>query len=166
MKSAAAESARTSKRVWAGRFASGLVIFLLLLDASGKLARLPPVVEGTAQLGFPAGSVLQIGVVELLCVVAYLVPGTSVAGAVLLTGYLGGAVATHLRMESPLWTHVLSPVYVGLFVWGGLLLRDPALRAFLPVRRQPLGTRAAAFTGSATAVSRAAAGSRDTATPA
>jgi len=75
-----------------------------------------------------------IGVIELLCVVAYVIPSTSVLGAVLMTGYLGGAIATHVRVENALFTHTLFPIYVALFVWGGLFLRDAGLRAFLPWR--------------------------------
>lgn len=125
----------TSKSIWAGRVASSAVALLLLVDAAGKLFRVAPVVQGTAQLGYPATLVFAIGAIELLCIVAYAVPITSVLGAVLLTGYLGGAVATHARIGSPLPTHVLFPIYVATVVWGGLFLRDRRLRALLPLRR-------------------------------
>lgn len=124
------------KTNWTGWGATALVSSLLLLDASGKLLEVAPVVKGTTELGYPAALVLTIGIIELLCIVAYLVPVTSALGAVLLTGYLGGAIATHLRIGSPLLTHVLSPIYVAVFVWGGLYLRDERLRALIPLRRQ------------------------------
>lgn len=114
----------------AGRGLSAVAVLFLLFDAVGKLLEVPPVVAGTTALGYPAATVFTIGVIELLCVVAYVIPSVSVLGAVLLTGYLGGAIATHLRVQNPLFTHTLFPVYVALFVWGGLFLRDAGLRAF------------------------------------
>jgi hypothetical protein len=118
----------------AGRGLSAVAVLFLLFDAVGKLLEVPPVVAGSTALGYPAATVFTIGVIELLCVVAYVIPSVSVLGAVLLTGYLGGAIATHLRVESPLFTHTLFPIYVALFVWGGLFLRDAGLRAFFPWR--------------------------------
>ena len=109
--------------VRAGKIVSGLAVFLLLLDAVGKLTEHAKVIEGTVRLGYPAKLVLVIGVIELVCVLTYAVPRTAIAGAVLLTGYLGGAVATHLRVGDPLWTHVLAPVYMATFVWAGVVLR-------------------------------------------
>ena len=119
----------------AGTVMAGLAILFLLFDAFGKVIRLAPVVEGTARLGYPEGSILAIGLVELACVIAYAVPRTSVLGAILLTGYLGGAVATHVRIGSPLLTHVLFPVYVAVLVWGGLCLREDRLSELLLLRR-------------------------------
>lgn len=113
---------------WTSRIIRGIVIFLLLLDAYGKLAALPPVIAGTASLGYPVRFVVTIGIIEAVCVALYAVPKTSALGAVLLTGYLGGAVASHLRIESPLMTHILSPVYIGILLWIGLLLGDRQLR--------------------------------------
>jgi hypothetical protein len=121
-------------RLWTGRFLTGFVVLFLLFDATIKLLRLPIAVEGTTQLGYPADAVLMIGIIELLCVVLYLAPQTAVLGAVLLTGYLGGAIATHVRVASPLLTHVLFPIYVAAMIWGGLLLRDPRWRVLLPFR--------------------------------
>lgn len=115
----------------AGRALTGVVAFLLTLDSIGKLLRVPEVIDGTAQLGYSPALVVPIGLLALACVVVYVVPPTSFLGAVLLTGYLGGAVATHVRVGNPLLTHVLSPVYVGVAIWLGLVLRRPALRAHL-----------------------------------
>ncbi|HEX5045348.1 MAG TPA: DoxX family protein [Candidatus Polarisedimenticolaceae bacterium] len=117
-----------------GRISSALAVLFLGGDAMAKLLRLAPVVAGTTQLGYPEGSVLVIGILEALCVVAYVAPPTAVLGALLLTGYLGGAIATHLRMGNPLFSHILFPVYVAGFVWGGLLLREARLRSLLPLR--------------------------------
>jgi serine/threonine protein kinase len=100
-----------------------------------KVLQLQPAVQATVALGYPAHLVAVIGVIQLACLVLYLVPSTSVLGAVLLTGYLGGAIATHVRLGSPLPTHTLFPIYVALFVWGGLYLREPLLRRLLPLRR-------------------------------
>jgi hypothetical protein len=118
----------SATRLWAGRIMSALAILFLLFDTAGKLLRLAPFVEGTTQLGYPASAVLGIGIIELLCLVGYLIPRAAILGAVLLTGYLGGAVATHVRLGSPLFTHTLFPIYVGVLIWGGLYLRDPRLR--------------------------------------
>ena len=121
----------SATRLWTGRIMSALAILFLLFDTVGKLLRLAPFVEGTAQLGYPASAVLGIGVLELLCLVGYLIPRTAILGAVMLTGYLGGAVATHVRVGSPLFTHILFPIYVGVLIWGGLYLRDPRLRGLV-----------------------------------
>lgn len=121
--------------LWAGRVLSGLGVAFMAMDATMKILRLPVAVEGTTVLGWPASVVQPLGVVQAVCLVAYLVPRTAVLGAVLWTGYLGGAVATHVRIGSPLFSHVLFPIYVALFFWGGLWLRDPKVRALLPIRR-------------------------------
>jgi hypothetical protein len=117
--------------LWAGRIVGGLVVLFLLFDTMMKLLRLPQAMEGTVQLGYPENSVLVIGIIQLACLVLYLIPRTSILGAILLTGYLGGAVATHVRIESPLFTHILFPIYVGLFIWGALVLRNDRLRTLL-----------------------------------
>lgn len=118
----------------AGIALSAAAVLFLLVDSIGKLLKVAPVVAGTAQLGYPESVVRTLGVLLALCVVTYLIPRTSTLGAVLLTGYLGGAVATHVRVGSPLVTHVLFPVYVAVFVWGGLWLRDARLRRLLDAR--------------------------------
>ena len=120
------------RAAWTGRTLSTIAVLFLVFDSVGKLLRLDPVVAGTIQLGYPASVVVGLGVLLLLCVVAYVIPSTSVLGALLLTGYLGGAVATHVRVQDPLFSHTLFPVYVALLVWGGLVLRNARLRSFLP----------------------------------
>src|SRR5688500_5149291 len=131
-----AEERQTTKgRRWTGLALSGIAILFLLFDSLGKLLKVAPVVEGTAQLGYPEGAIVPIGVILLLCVVIYAVPRTAILGAVLLTAYMGGAIATHVRVGSPLLTHVLFPVYVSVLVWLGLYLRDPRVGASLSNHR-------------------------------
>jgi hypothetical protein len=122
------------KRSTAGYVLTGLVAAFLTFDTVMKLLQLAPAVQGTTELGYPAGTVVVIGAIELVCLVLYLIPPTSVLGALLLTGYLGGAIATHVRVGSPLPTHTLFPIYVALMVWGGLYLRESRLRTLLPFR--------------------------------
>jgi hypothetical protein len=110
-------------------------LFMLCASVTPKLAGMGVAEETMAQLGWPAGYVIMIGVIELLCVLLYLYPRTSVFGAVLTMGLLGGAMATQIRAGSPLFSHILFSIYLGLFMWGGLWLRDPALRAIFPWRR-------------------------------
>ena len=112
-----------------------LAALFLALDTVMKLLRLAPAVEGTVALGYPDHTVVVIGAIELVCLVLYLVPQTAVLGAVLMTGYLGGAIATHVRLGNPLLSHTLFPIYVAVMVWGGLYLREPRLRALMPIRR-------------------------------
>jgi len=121
---------------WAGRLLSSLAVLFLLFDSTGKLLQVQPVIDGTIQLGYPRDIVFSLGVILLSCVLAYVIPRTSVLGALLLTGYLGGAVATHVRVENPLFSHVLFPTYVAALLWGGLILRDAHLRSCLPIRRE------------------------------
>jgi hypothetical protein len=121
---------------WAGRSLSGLATLFLLADSIAKLLEVPAVIEGSAQLGYPAHTVFGLGLVLLLSVVVYLIPRTAVLGAILLTGYLGGAVATHVRVGNPLLTHTLFPVYLGVTIWAGLVLRDQRLRAILAGRQR------------------------------
>jgi DoxX-like family len=117
--------------LWAGRVVSGLVIAFLFFDAIIKVLLLAPAVEGTARLGYPVGVVFPLGIVLLVCVILYAIPRTSILGAILLTGYLGGATATQVRLSDP-W--FLFPVALGVLVWGGLFLLDERLRALIPVR--------------------------------
>lgn len=121
--------------LWAGRILSALPILLLAFDGVAKVMRLPPVLEGFAKLGYSENVAGPLGLTLLTCVVLYAVPRTSVLGAVLLTGYLGGAVATHVRVGDPLFSHILFPTYVAALVWGGLYLREARLGALLPLRK-------------------------------
>ena len=116
--------------LWAGRILSALPVLLLLFSGVMKLMKPAPVVEGFVHLGYPAGLTLGLGIIELACTVLYVIPRTSILGAVLLTGYLGGATATHLRIGEPF----LMPIVLGVLVWGGLYLRDDRLRALIPLR--------------------------------
>ena len=130
------ESAPISKkRLWAGRIVSGLPALFLLVDGVMKLIKPAPVVEGTVKLGYSENVIVPLGIVLLVCTVLYLIPRTAILGAILLTGYLGGAVATHVRVGSPLLTHILFPIYVAALLWGGLFLREGRLRALIPLRR-------------------------------
>jgi DoxX-like family len=131
-----AQSVPLSKgRLWTGRIMSALPALFLFIDAVGKLLKPAPVVEGTVQLGYPESVLLGLGIVLLTCTVLYVIPRTAIFGAILLTGYLGGAVATHVRVGSPLFSHILFPVYLAVLIWGGLYLRDERLRALIPLRR-------------------------------
>ncbi|MGM4907997.1 DoxX family protein [Tardiphaga sp. 866_E4_N2_1] len=124
--------------LWIGRILSGLVILFLVMDGGIKLVPIKEVTETMQQLGY-SGSMAQargLGVLTLLCALLYAIPRTSVFGAILLTGLLGGAMATHLRVDSPLFTHLLFGFYIGVMAWGGLYLRDPAMRAMIPIRNQ------------------------------
>jgi hypothetical protein len=122
-------------RLWAGRAASGLVVLFLLFDGGIKVAYPAPAVEATARLGYAADLILPIGLIELACLLAYVIPQTAALGAVLLTGFLGGAVATHFRVGDPLLGFTLFPLYVATLVWGGLFLRDDRLEALFPFHR-------------------------------
>jgi hypothetical protein len=121
----------SKRQLWAGRILAGVAVAFLFMDSAMKLMRAPVVLEGTAQLGYPTGVIFGLGVLLLACTLLYAVPRTSVLGAVLLTGYLGGAIATHVRVGNPLFSHVLFPVYLGVMLWGALYLRNQRLRALL-----------------------------------
>jgi hypothetical protein len=123
---------------WSGRVLTGLfALFMLGASISPKLLHMPVAEETMIQLGWPAGYAFMIGLIELLCVVLYLIPRTSLLGAVLMMAVLGGAMATKMRVESPLFGHTLFSIYLGLAMWGGLWLRDPRLRALFPIVREP-----------------------------
>jgi hypothetical protein len=123
----------TRKRVWVGRILSWLAALFLLFDGVTKLFKPAFVVEATVQLGYPERVIVGIGVVLVLCTVLYLIPRTAVLGAILVTGYLGGAVATHVRAERS-WFEIVFPIIFGVLVWAGLVLRDERLRALIPLR--------------------------------
>jgi hypothetical protein len=132
-----AQTAPASKSTsWTGRILSALAVLFLLFDGVIKLTKIAPVAESFARLGYPASIAVGIGILELACVAAYVIPRTSILGAILLTGFLGGATASHVRIGDPLFSHVLFPTYVGLLVWGGLYLREARLRALVPLRSE------------------------------
>jgi hypothetical protein len=122
---------QSKKMLWTGCVISALVILFLLVDSGGKIARFAPYLEGTVKVGYPAGLVVPLGIVLLICTVIYAIPQTSVLGAILLTGYLGGATATHVRVGQPFW----FPIMMGVLAWAGLFLREERLRALIPLRR-------------------------------
>jgi DoxX-like family len=119
----------SKKRVWAGRIISGIVVLFLVFDGVTKLMVIDPVVQGARELGYPVSLMPVIGTILLICTIIYLIPRTSILGAILLTGYLGGAVASQLRIGKPLLGYTLFPVYVAVLIWGGLYLRDRRVRA-------------------------------------
>jgi hypothetical protein len=113
---------------------SALPVLFLLMDGVMKLMKPEFVVKATVQLGYPESVIFPLGIVVLICVVLYVIPRTAILGAILLTGYLGGAVATHVRVGDPLFSHALFPVYFAILVWGGLYLREERLHALIPLR--------------------------------
>ena len=125
----------SKSRIWASRIMVGLVVLFLIADSVGKLIKPQAVVDGTVALGWPESIIVPLGVVLLISTLLYAYPRTSILGAILLTGYLGGAVATHVRIGDPLFTHILFPVYLGVIAWGGLWFRDDRLQALLPIRK-------------------------------
>lgn len=122
---------------WIGYGLSGLFVLFMLFDSLIKLPPLDIVITTLTELGYPASPALArgLGILALVCTALYAYPRTSLLGAVLMTGYLGGAMATHLRLGSPIFSHLLFGLYLGLFMWGGLYLRDERLRALFPFRR-------------------------------
>jgi hypothetical protein len=135
---AIAETAPVSKpALWLGRVLSGLVILFMLFDGAIKLVPWPVVTETMDRIGYGSSETLarSLGVITVACTVLYAIPPTSILGAILLTGYLGGAMASHVRIGSPLFSHTLFGLYLGLMLWGGVWLRDRGLRTLIPLRR-------------------------------
>jgi DoxX-like family len=132
---AAAVPSPSSRARWAGRILTGLAAAFLLFDLGMKLSGAKEAVAGTVQLGWQPHHLPILGMIQLVCLIVYLIPRTAPLGAVLWTGYLGGAVATHLRLDNPLVSHTLFPVYVAVLVWGGLYLRDARVRALFGAAR-------------------------------
>jgi len=124
----------SNKELIAGRIISGLVTAFMLFDGIFKLPKPAPVVDSFKTLGYDPNIAITIGILSLICAILYAIPRTAILGAILLTGYLGGAVATHVRVNDPLFTHILFPVYLGVLAWLGLYLRDERLRALIPTR--------------------------------
>lgn len=121
---------------WLGRLLSGIVILFMLFDGASKLVPWPIVMETMDRIGYGSSENLarSLGAISLVCTTLYAIPPTSILGAILLTGYLGGAMASHVRIDSPLFSHILFGFYLGVMVWGGLWLRDRKLRALVPLR--------------------------------
>ena len=129
------QTAPVSKgRLWTGCIMSALPALFLVMDGVMKLMKPDFVVKATVQLGYPENVIFPLGIVVLVCVILYVIPSTAVLGAILLTGYLGGAVATHVRVGDPLFSHTLFPIYFAILLWGGLYLREERLRALIPLR--------------------------------
>jgi DoxX-like family len=132
------ETAPVSKpTLWMGRVLSGIVILFMLFDGAIKLVPWPVVTESMDRIGYGSSETLArtLGAITIACTVLYAIPPTSILGAILLTGYLGGAIASHLRIDSPLFSHVLFGFYLGVMVWGGLWLRDRSLRTLISFQR-------------------------------
>lgn len=123
------------KMLWTGKIMSGLASLFMLFDVTIHILGLPVVQDAFIQLGYAPSVAFPLGILGLACVVLYLIPRTSILGAILLTGYLGGAVATHVRVGDPLLSHVLFPAYIGILFWGGLYFRNEKLRELIPFRK-------------------------------
>jgi len=133
---AAMQASPVSKgRLWTGRIISALVVLFLLFDGITKLMKVKPVLDASAQLGYPVGTIVGIGITLLVCTAFYVIPQTAVLGAILLTAYLGGAVASQVRIGNPI-NDTLIPIIFGALAWTGLLLRENRLRALIPLRSQ------------------------------
>ena len=120
-----------TKALWTGRLLSGLAVLFLTFDAAVKVLELGPAIEATTQLGYPESVIVTLGLIEIGGLILYLIPRTSVLGVVLWTGYLGGAVASHVRVGNPLFSHALFPIYIAALLWIGLGLRDHRVRGLL-----------------------------------
>jgi hypothetical protein len=121
-------------RLWTGRILSTIPVLFMLMDGVMKLMKPDFVVKATVQLGYPENVIVPLGIIVLICTILYAVPRTAILGAILLTGYLGGAVSTHVRAGDPLFSHILAPVYFAVILWIGLYLREPRLSALVPLR--------------------------------
>jgi hypothetical protein len=124
----------SKKRLWTARIMSGLVILFMLFDSIMKFIQPTAVVEGTLILGYAEHHIPIIGALALVSIILYAIPRTSILGAILLTGYWGGAIATHLRLDNPLFSHILFPVYLAILAWGGIWLVNEKLRALIPLK--------------------------------
>jgi hypothetical protein len=133
---AAIASAPSGRRVWTGRVLTGLPLLFLTWDGAVKLLAIPQVVEASAKLGFERGNLLPLGIIELTAVLLILFHRTRIFGAVLITAYLGGAVATHVQYSDPLFSHTLFPIYFATLIWGGLSLLDARIRTISPFARR------------------------------
>ena len=134
MPTAMQTSSVTKGQLWAGRITSGLGAAFLLMDGVMKLFKPAVVRDAFSKLGYPESEIIGIGTLLVVCTALYLIPRTSIFGAILLTGYLGGAVATHVRVADPLFSHALFPTYIAALLWVGLYLRETRLRALVPLK--------------------------------
>ncbi len=124
------------KKIWAGRILSGIAVLFMLFDSITKITEAPQVLKASVKLGYPAGTIQVIGIILLILIILYVIPRTSIFGAILLTGYLGGAVASNLRIMNPLFSNTLFPIYFAIILWGGIYLRDDLIREFIPFRKK------------------------------
>lgn len=129
---AATTNTYSTGRIWTSRIMSGLVILFMLADSIFKFIQPAEVIQGTIDLGYQPHHIAIIGALGFLSTILYIIPRTAVLGAILLTGYWGGAMATHLRLDNPLFSHILFSVYLGILAWGGLWLRDERVRKIIP----------------------------------
>lgn len=132
MQSGVQTAVAPKKTVWAGYVVSAIPVLMLLFSGSVKLLRLPSVVQGFGEYGYPASLIAVIGILEVGCTVVYLIPRTAVLGAILMTGFLGGAIVSNVRLNNPLFS---VPLILGVMAWGGLYLREARLRALIPLRK-------------------------------
>jgi hypothetical protein len=126
-----ATAGTSTAALWTGRVLTTLAVLFLTFDATIKFVLSKEAIEGTTQLGWQVHHLPILGTIAVICLVLYVIPRTAPLGAILWTGYLGGAIATHLRLDNPLFTHTIFPIYVAAFIWGGLYLRDPRVRALI-----------------------------------
>lgn len=124
----------SKSRLWTGRIMSGIVILFMLMDCIMKFVKPKEVIDGTTLLGYQEHHIITLGVLGFISIVLYIIPQTAVLGALLLTGYFGGAIATHVRVDNPLFSHVLFPIYLSILMWGGLWLRSVYLQQLVPFR--------------------------------
>jgi DoxX-like family len=135
MQAATQAGSLSKKSVWAGRIISGFITAFMIFDAVIHLMKPAPVVEAFAKLNFPLRFAVPLGIVELICILLYVIPRTSILGAIFLTGYLGGAVAIQSATGNSFFGEILFPIYIAVFLWGGIYLRDARLRALIPFQR-------------------------------
>lgn len=124
----------SKSRLWTSRIMSAIVVLFMLMDVVMKFMKTPEVIQATTEMGFKDHHILWMGILALIPTILYVIPSTSILGIVLLTAYWGGAMSVHLRLDNPLFSHMLFPVYLAILGWGGLWLRDARLRAIFPVR--------------------------------
>lgn len=135
MKSDTSSALVSEKKVIIGRIMSGIAVLFMLFDSITKILKTPQVMQASVKLGYPENTIPIIGLILLVLTIIYIIPRTSIFGAILLTGYLGGAVASNLRIMNPLFSNTLFPIYFAILVWGGIYLRDNFISQFVPFRK-------------------------------